>query len=198
MFEEIIPSPPSLSLSLHVKWMCRNEKIRYLLVYIQFSNQKLSGACQPDIGLFDVLRINEINNARVIVFILMHSIKPINNLFSCKFDYCLDYRVCLFFIFKIHVEKIRISNSEESKKKEFRKGRRSKTASLFIQKDEIYLHDLHNFESWKNKLFSSKKKELLLSFQVQVNIIQPECRLFWIQHFLFRLVFDFFFLWFSI
>lgn len=150
MFEEIIPFSTSLFLFLSLSSHGMNvSKWDDLLVYIQFSNQKLSGACQTDIGLFDVLRINEINNARVIVFILMHSINPINNLFSCKFDYCLDYRLCLF-LFK---RKITILNSRESKK-EFRRGRRSKTASLLIQKDEIYLHDLHNFESWKTKLFS--------------------------------------------
>lgn len=38
-------------------------------------------------GLFDVLRINEMNNTRIIVFDVHALVRPINYLFSCEFDY---------------------------------------------------------------------------------------------------------------
>lgn len=57
--------------------------------YIQFSNQNfpVHVRCRQGSGLFDVLRINEMNNTRIIVFNIHALVRPINYLFSCEFDY---------------------------------------------------------------------------------------------------------------
>lgn len=95
--------------------------------YIQFSNQNFPVHVKQTV-VYSMCYASMKHTTRVIVFILMHTIEPINNLLSCEFDYCRDHPQFRFDV-KERFNLLRHKN-------EFRKGRRREYVSLFIEQDE--------------------------------------------------------------